>query len=226
MILFEDDPFIDDVREKVDSLFIREEIEKILLTLTDRERVCLKLKFFEDLTLDEIGKQINVSRERVRQIIAKGLRKLRHPKRVEQFAKIGVIEANSLLQKQVAKEKQKVQEIVKELHKSHDKYFEKIKEATRKASFSRPEFVKIVCDYDNEELKELGEEGSNIKKTNWSVSLPSIFINPPKAPPRFVVLVGDAGCYHLETTNEWTIQRNRDPKTYDQWLKHLISQKG
>ena len=64
---------------------LREEVKKVLDTLTDRERRILQLRFgLEDktpLTLEEVGREEKVTRERVRQIEAKALRKLRHPSR-------------------------------------------------------------------------------------------------------------------------------------------------
>ncbi|MGE5474647.1 MAG: sigma-70 family RNA polymerase sigma factor [Ignavibacteriales bacterium] len=66
------------------TIFV-DNIEKILSTLTEKERRVLKLRFgFETgeiLTLEETGKAIGATRERVRQIEAKALRKLRHPSR-------------------------------------------------------------------------------------------------------------------------------------------------
>ena len=57
----------------------------VLSTLTPREEQVLKLRFgIEDgraRTLEEVGKEFNVTRERIRQIEAKALRKLRHPSR-------------------------------------------------------------------------------------------------------------------------------------------------
>ena len=57
----------------------------VLSTLTPREEKFLKLRFgIEDgrsRTLEEVGKEFNVTRERIRQIEAKALRKLRHPSR-------------------------------------------------------------------------------------------------------------------------------------------------
>jgi len=57
----------------------------VLKTLTPREEMVLKLRFgLEDgrnRTLEEVGKEFNVTRERIRQIEAKALRKLRHPSR-------------------------------------------------------------------------------------------------------------------------------------------------
>jgi RNA polymerase primary sigma factor len=64
---------------------LKETLDEVLGTLTDREAKVLKLRFgLEDgrsRTLEEVGKEFNVTRERIRQIEAKALRKLRHPSR-------------------------------------------------------------------------------------------------------------------------------------------------
>ncbi|MCL2352749.1 MAG: RNA polymerase sigma factor RpoD [Firmicutes bacterium] len=64
---------------------LKEQLISVLDTLTDREEKVLKLRFgLEDgraRTLEEVGKEFNVTRERIRQIEAKALRKLRHPSR-------------------------------------------------------------------------------------------------------------------------------------------------
>ena len=64
---------------------LREQLEEVMSTLTPREAKVLKLRFgLEDgksRTLEEVGKEFNVTRERIRQIEAKALRKLRHPSR-------------------------------------------------------------------------------------------------------------------------------------------------
>lgn len=64
---------------------LKEQLEEVLDTLTDREQKVLKLRFGLDdgrtRTLEEVGKEFNVTRERIRQIEAKALRKLRHPSR-------------------------------------------------------------------------------------------------------------------------------------------------
>jgi RNA polymerase primary sigma factor len=63
----------------------KEAIEDVLGSLTERERRVLRLRFGLDdgrpRTLEEVGKDFNVTRERIRQIEAKALRKLRHPSR-------------------------------------------------------------------------------------------------------------------------------------------------
>ena len=64
---------------------LKEQLMNVLSTLTPREEKVLKLRFgLEDgrqRTLEEVGKEFNVTRERIRQIEAKALRKLKHPSR-------------------------------------------------------------------------------------------------------------------------------------------------
>ncbi|MCR5005300.1 MAG: RNA polymerase sigma factor RpoD [Clostridiales bacterium] len=64
---------------------LKEQLLEVLDTLTDREQKVLRLRFGLDdgrsRTLEEVGKEFNVTRERIRQIEAKALRKLRHPSR-------------------------------------------------------------------------------------------------------------------------------------------------
>ena len=64
---------------------LKEQLVEVLSTLTDREQNVLRLRFGLDdgraRTLEEVGKEFNVTRERIRQIEAKALRKLRHPSR-------------------------------------------------------------------------------------------------------------------------------------------------
>ena len=64
---------------------LKDELNKVLLELTDREEKVLRLRFGLDdgrtRTLEEVGKEFSVTRERIRQIEAKALRKLKHPSR-------------------------------------------------------------------------------------------------------------------------------------------------
>ena len=68
---------------------LTEAIDEVLQTLTPREAKVLMMRFGirmnTDHTLEEVGKQFNVTRERIRQIEAKALRKMRHPSRVEKI---------------------------------------------------------------------------------------------------------------------------------------------
>ena len=67
------------------NLSLSEQTRRILSTLTPREEKVLRMRFGigeeSDHTLEEVGKDFNVTRERIRQIEAKALRKLRHPSR-------------------------------------------------------------------------------------------------------------------------------------------------
>lgn len=67
------------------EILLREQLEKVLSTLKEREQIILRLRFGLDdgrgRTLEEVGKMFNVTRERIRQIEAIALRKLRHPSR-------------------------------------------------------------------------------------------------------------------------------------------------
>ena len=68
-----------------DNVPVPAELVEVLGTLTEREQKVLRLRFGLDdgraRTLEEVGKEFNVTRERIRQIEAKALRKLRHPSR-------------------------------------------------------------------------------------------------------------------------------------------------
>ena len=68
---------------------LKEQLHDVLASLTERERKVLELRFGlgdgYSRTLEEVGKQFKVTRERIRQIEAKGLRKMRHPTRLRQL---------------------------------------------------------------------------------------------------------------------------------------------
>jgi RNA polymerase primary sigma factor len=98
---------------------LREKIIDVLDSLTDRERKVLSLRFGlidgYSRTLEEVGKQFKVTRERIRQIEAKALRKMRHPTRIRQlhgfFDAEQIDNAQNLLQ-QVASAKKAGESIV------------------------------------------------------------------------------------------------------------------
>ncbi|MBR7095727.1 MAG: RNA polymerase sigma factor RpoD [Clostridia bacterium] len=92
----EEDSHIGDFVEDTETLspadsaayaLLREELYKVLSTLTPREEQVLKLRFgLADgriHTLEEVGQEFNITRERIRQIVSKALRKLRHPSRAK-----------------------------------------------------------------------------------------------------------------------------------------------
>ena len=69
----------------VHTVLLKEQLLEVLGTLTPREKKVLQMRFGIDdgrpRTLEEVGKEFDVTRERIRQIEAKALRKLRHPSR-------------------------------------------------------------------------------------------------------------------------------------------------
>lgn len=84
----EDDKALGPV-EKADTQMLKEQLRGVLNVLSDREREVLEMRFGlidgQDMTLEEVGKHFGVTRERIRQIEAKALRKLRHPTRSRQL---------------------------------------------------------------------------------------------------------------------------------------------
>ncbi|MBI2861708.1 MAG: sigma-70 family RNA polymerase sigma factor [Chloroflexi bacterium] len=82
---FVEDPLSPSPADAASRQLLREQVGEVLVTLTDRERRVLSLRFgLEDgqpRTLEEVGAMLKVTRERVRQIEGKAIRKLRHPSR-------------------------------------------------------------------------------------------------------------------------------------------------
>jgi len=76
---------VDNCLEEYRRQNLKEVVTKILSTLTPREERLLRLRFFYNKTLREIGLLFNVNSERVRQIEAKALRKLKHPSRSKEL---------------------------------------------------------------------------------------------------------------------------------------------
>ena len=86
---FIEDEVIENPVDYTTRVVLREQLDEVLDTLTDREENVLRLRFGLDdgkmRTLEDVGKVFNVTRERIRQIEAKALRKLRHPSRSNQL---------------------------------------------------------------------------------------------------------------------------------------------
>ena len=86
---FIEDTNVESPMETATNIGLRETVGDVLAGLTPREAKVLRMRFGIDMntdhTLEEVGKQFDVTRERIRQIEAKALRKLRHPSRSEQL---------------------------------------------------------------------------------------------------------------------------------------------
>lgn len=86
---FIEDKSIPTPSEAVTNLNLAEQTQRVLTTLTPREEKVLRMRFGigekSDHTLEEVGKNFSVTRERIRQIEAKALRKLRHPSRAKRL---------------------------------------------------------------------------------------------------------------------------------------------
>ena len=86
---FIEDSTIDSPVDAATGESLKEVTDEILAGLTAREAKVLRMRFGIDMntdhTLEEVGKQFDVTRERIRQIEAKALRKLRHPSRSEKL---------------------------------------------------------------------------------------------------------------------------------------------
>ncbi len=95
---FIEDKTADDPMEMTGMSLLKDKIRDVLDTLTDRERQVLEQRFGlvdgYSRTLEEVGKQFQVTRERIRQIEAKALRKMRHPTRIRQLE--GFLEMSGL----------------------------------------------------------------------------------------------------------------------------------
>ena len=82
-----EDKSIENPAETTSFVLLKEKLADVLTTLTERERKVIEMRFGlngdnEEKTLEQIGQQYQVTRERIRQIEAKALRKLRHPTRI------------------------------------------------------------------------------------------------------------------------------------------------
>jgi RNA polymerase primary sigma factor len=84
---FIEDTNVESPIENTTNINLSETVRDVLAGLTPREAKVLRMRFGIDMntdhTLEEVGKQFDVTRERIRQIEAKALRKLRHPSRSE-----------------------------------------------------------------------------------------------------------------------------------------------
>lgn len=91
--VFEDEKMLENTNAITD---LNGSVEYALYTLLDRERQILKYRFAHLMTCEEVGKLYSITRERVRQIEQRALRKLRHPQRLKylKYGVLGVIDLN------------------------------------------------------------------------------------------------------------------------------------
>ena len=86
---FIEDKVVPSPPETVTKINLREQIDNVLKSLSEREAKVIKMRFGlgsgNEHTLEEVGQRFNVTRERIRQIEAKALRKLKHPRRIEKL---------------------------------------------------------------------------------------------------------------------------------------------
>lgn len=61
-------------------------VQSVIATLTEREQAVIQMRFFQDMTRQQIAECFNVGIERIRQLEAKSLRKMRHPSRLNLLA--------------------------------------------------------------------------------------------------------------------------------------------
>ena len=89
LIDFVPDDSAPDPADAVSDILLREQIDKLLMELTERERIVIRMRYgLQDgkcYTLEEVGAHFGVTRERIRQIENKALRKLRHPLRANKL---------------------------------------------------------------------------------------------------------------------------------------------
>jgi len=81
-------------REECEHAEMEQTVDEVLSTITDKERGILKARFWEGKTLEQIGKEQGKTRERIRLIEAKALRKMRHPTRLQKLNDVASFETN------------------------------------------------------------------------------------------------------------------------------------
>ena len=189
-----------DTREIIDIQWIKLGIEDILNTLSPREKLVVKSLYFDCVTRKQLANKLRVSRERIRQIESKCLRKLRHPKRLDQWERI-FPEIGRRVRSEIEREEQEFLRRIEQYREEREPQQEIRRQNSRTIHVSGrlefPEFSNPLVIYKPSE--------------------------PSKTPPSCVELgLGPQGYYLINTRPGWNISRDRDPTTYDSWLQQLV----
>ena len=142
------------------------QIHEVLNTLTERERTVIKYRFYGPYTLEETGKRFGTTRERIRQIEAKALRKLRHPirsKKLKDFLNDDYCGINNTYGQNISRDYY-IDQIIYDL-KSEDERFNRIQEEIESGRKEKVREEKLEKERKAKKLKtETFEEISETKK--------------------------------------------------------------
>lgn len=186
----------EDVHEAVDKRLLADAIGEILMSLSDRERTVVYLKFWEGLNFVETGKRCNVSPARVSQSFLKAMRKLRGDKSINILAKCAIPEA----------EKERSIRLKKEIEEERYRKLSKV--------LKKPETIIYLphgrCTKRPIEFPEY--EDKIVKNVRSSI-----------LPPLQVTLVHTPDGIPYLHVPYWigNIVRAHDPKKYDEWMDWL-----
>lgn len=151
-----DDDFFDNMLDDISQRELKERIHAILGTLTEKEQKVISMRYGiddgEEKTLEEVGIEFNVTRERIRQIEAKALRKLRHPSRSSQL-------------KDFIGYSIKIKEKTDKNDDAEEKMNAKPETYTEKKNREREETAEKISDVDFEE-EALGKDEDEIEELN------------------------------------------------------------
>ncbi len=207
---------IDDVRDNVDMILLQDAITEQLKTLSPREELVLRARFWGELTLRETGDPLGITGNRVRQIEAKALRKLRHFTRYPEWLKLGRPQVDEWIWKRSAEEKAYKQRQSDESERAHKEYL-----ARRNEILSRQRPIQRPMCFSNKITEcEKGPETAPQPIVNRaSVYCPQIVtlhFSPDGGP--YLDARYYSGKYHA------SISRDRDPETYDRWLSQRLKE--
>jgi hypothetical protein len=211
-----DEETIDDVRDNVDMILLQDAITEQLNTLLPREELVLRHRFWGELTLDQTGEIIGVTRERVRQIQAKGLRKLRHMSRYPGWEKLGRPHINDFIKQRDAEQLAERQQQFDESERAYREYKARRNEIlSRQRPIQHPTcFLDKIAPHENEpEIVPKPVVGRASVYCPQIVTLQFSHDGSPYLDARY-----HNGDYHA------SIDRARDPETYDRWLAQRIEE--